>query len=133
MLLSALVAFIGPDASDHMAQSACIGPTATALTVRAATARMAFTGAIMAVRASTVDGGTPDLRESDWLRSLQKGGVRPFGRDLRMAKRNLGARRRHDNTTAEFRRARCSVVGLFTVVDHAHATVSGNLNSPWCT
>jgi len=35
-----------------------------------------------------------------------------------MAKRNVGARRPHDNTTAEFGRARCSVIGLFTVVGY---------------
>jgi hypothetical protein len=60
MLLSAPVPSTGPGASRDMARSACIGPTATALMVRAATARMAFTAAfIMAVRASNADGGTP--------------------------------------------------------------------------
>jgi hypothetical protein len=35
-----------------------------------------------------------------------------------MVKRNVGARRRHDTATAEFRRARYFAIGLFTVVGH---------------
>ena len=49
------------------------------------------------------------------LRTPSEGRCARSSARSRMAKRNVGARRRHDNTTAGFRCARCSVIGLFTV------------------
>jgi hypothetical protein len=55
MLLSALVASTGLDASGHMEPLACIGEMATALMVTDATAHMASIAAIMAAFASTAN------------------------------------------------------------------------------
>jgi hypothetical protein len=67
MLLSAPVAFIGPDALDRMGRSSRTARSAMA-GQRWCAAPMATVGQRWcAARFASTDGGTPDLRGSDWL------------------------------------------------------------------